>query len=126
MINKLTGEIITEEQNEMNKALATREVNALIDESLVDALERYSIAEKQIEMWKLTNRQKIMDIMKANGVSTIDTGDVSFTYVQPHRQSRLDATAIKVKEPEIYQKYLKETEVNESLRVKFKEFSNEK
>lgn len=126
MINKLTGEIITEEENEKNRQLATREVNALIDDSLIDALERFSIAEKQIEMWKLTNRQKIMDIMKANGVSTIDTGDVSFTYVSPHSQSRLDATAIKVKEPEIYEKYLKKTEVKESLRVNFKEFDNAK
>ena len=126
MINKLTGEIITEEQNEMNKALATREVNALIDESLVDALERYSIAEKQIEMWKLTNRQKIMEIMKAKGVGTIDTGYVTFTYVSPHSQTKLDVSVLKVKAPKTYKKYLKKTEVKESLRVNFKEFDNAK
>ena len=126
MINKLTGEILTEEEAEQNKALAKKEINALIDADLVDALERFSIAEKQIEMWKVTNRAKIVEIMKHNGVQTIDTGDVVFTYVSEHKQKQLDTTAIKEREPEIYEKYLKTSDIKESLRVKFKEFDNAK
>jgi regulator of replication initiation timing len=65
-------------------------------------------------------RAKIKEAMEANNVKKFENEFVSLTYVAPTTRKTFDSKKFQEVEPEIYNKYLKESKVSSSLRLKIK------
>lgn len=124
-VNKITGEIVDDDISKFTNEIANLEVNALITDDVLDMMERYSIAKAAYDSWIDAHDQQIMDIMKASGTKSIKTEYVTITYVAPTVRKSLDSKKLKEDCPDIYDKYLKESPVKESLRIKMKEVTND-
>lgn len=120
-INKITGEIVDDEENQFATDIAKVEINALISDEVYDIIEQYMIAKAQYDNWVAQHDQAIMDIMKSAGVKTIKTDYITLSYVSPSVRKTLDSKRLKEEHPDIYEEYLKESSVKESLRIKMRE-----
>lgn len=65
-------------------------------------------------------RESILEYMKANGVTKIDTERVTIGLKNASQRATLDTKALKAEHPEIADKYTKFTEIKESIIIKIK------
>lgn len=66
-------------------------------------------------------RQCVLEFMKAHHLKKwVMTEGTTFTYVLPSNRISLDGTRLKEEKPEIYNEYLKDTPVKESLKITIK------
>lgn len=121
VINTITGELVDEETNRFTNEIAKVEVNALLTDEVYDMIEQYMIAKATYDNWVAQHDEAIMNIMKSAGVKTLKTDYITLSYVSPSVRKTLDAKRLKEEHPDIYEEYLKETEVKESLRIKLRE-----
>lgn len=62
----------------------------------------------------------ILEYMKANGVTKIDTERVTIGIKKASQRATLDTKALKAEHPDIAEKYTKVTEIKESITIKIK------
>lgn len=120
-VNQITGEIVDDEIHDFSNEIAKVEVNALITDEVVEMMENYMIAKATYDNWVAAHDQQIMEIMKASGTKTIKTKYVTITYVSPTTRKSLDSKKLKEEHPDLYDEFLKESPVKESLRIKMRE-----
>jgi predicted phage-related endonuclease len=65
-------------------------------------------------------RTAIKEAMIKNNVKKFDSDNLTITLIAASTRKTLDTAAIKEQEPEVYEKYLKETPVAASVRIKVK------
>lgn len=117
-VNELTGELIEEQTDSINHDIAKVEVGALITDEVYEMFESFAIAQARIENWENANKKQIMEIMKRTLTKSIKTDYVEITYIPASKRKSVDVE--KLKSAGLYNDYLKESPVNESLRIKFK------
>lgn len=61
-----------------------------------------------------------LEAMKKNNLKTFETGKLKFTYVAPSVRKTVDTKKLQAEQPEVYNAYLKESTVKESLRIAVK------
>lgn len=66
-------------------------------------------------------RAAIKEAMEKNNVKKFESDNLTITYIAPGVRKGLDATKLKFEAPGIYDKYVKETPVAASIRIKIKE-----
>lgn len=86
-----------------------------IEEESIIAL---SLRKAEIEEEMETIKSQLMERMAADGKKSIDTGKVLITLKAASKQMRFDSKKLMADNEELYNKYLKETNVKESLTVK--------
>ncbi len=59
----------------------------------------------------------LYDTMGKEGVKTVDRGKLKITYVAPSTRVSVDSKKLQEKEPEIYKKYIKTTNVAGSIKI---------
>lgn len=84
------------------------------EESIIALSQRKAEIEEELE----TIKAQIMERMAADGKKSIDTGKVLITLKAASKQMRFDSKKLMADNEELYNKYLKETNVKESLTVK--------
>lgn len=63
-------------------------------------------------------KEKILKLMKANQCEKVEIdGKVLITYVAPTTKESLDTKKLKDENPELYEKYVRQSDVKESLRI---------
>jgi regulator of replication initiation timing len=68
-------------------------------------------------------KEKILNLMKANQCEKVEIdGKVLITYVAPTTKESLDTKKFKDEHPELYEKYVRQSDVKESLRITIKKF----
>ena len=72
---------------------------------------------EQLEQQQEQMKVEIMEAMKQNGIKSFDMGEIKLTYIAPTTRESLDNKTLKVELPEIYEKYKKETQVKEQLKI---------
>lgn len=79
-----------------------------------------ALNEAKIELDFLMDRVKkeLLEVMRDNGIKKFENEYFSATYVAPTTQKRVDTNALK--EQGLYESFLKEIEVKETLKVSFK------
>ena len=107
--------------NEGRQIKETQKALANIDRRTVAKLERTLKKIALLEQEIKPIREKIKNEMETRGITAVELGDVSVTYVAPGKRKSLDTAKFKAEKPEIYEKYLKETTVDSSIRIKIKE-----
>lgn len=66
-------------------------------------------------------KEKILNLMKANQCEKVEIdGKVLITYVAPTTKESLDTKKLKDENPELYEKYVRQSDVKESLRITIK------
>lgn len=62
-------------------------------------------------------KSEMIKKMKENGIKSFDLENVKITYITPTEREGIDSKLLKVELPEIYEKYKKETQVKEQLKI---------
>ncbi|MGM0238485.1 YqaJ viral recombinase family protein [Enterococcus sp. AZ103] len=73
---------------------------------------------KLLEEQQKAFRDELYKKMEEEDIKKIDTGDIIITRVLPTVRKSVDSTRLKTEEPSIYEKYLKESKVKGSIRIK--------
>ena len=88
-----------------------------------DAINTIVEIEKQIKDLKALQdsyKEKLLKEMEENNVLKVDTEELSISYVAPSTRETLDSKKVKEDLPDIYDLYVKFTDVKSSLRIKVK------
>ena len=88
-----------------------------------DAINTIVEIEKQIKDLKALQdsyRENLLKEMEENNVLKVDTEELSISYVAPSTRETLDSKKLKEDLPDIYDLYVKFTDVKSSLRIKVK------
>ena len=88
-----------------------------------DAINTIVEIEKQIKDLKALQdsyKEKLLREMEENNVLKVDTEELSISYVAPSTRETLDSKKLKEDLPDIYDLYVKFTDVKSSLRIKVK------
>lgn len=105
------GIVLNDEQERAVKAIAELE-------AAIVSLDT-QIKEKKAQQEAL--RGGIISLMRSHNVKKWEpTPNLAFTYIDPTTRTSIDSARLKKEQPEIYQAYLKESQVKESLRISIK------
>lgn len=88
-----------------------------------DAINTIVEIEKQIKDLKALQdsyKENLLKEMEEKNVLKIDTEELSISYVAPSTRDTLDSKKLKEDLPDIYDLYVKFTDVKSSLRIKVK------
>jgi len=69
-------------------------------------------------------RAAVKDAMEKNGVTKFENDVLKITYVAPSTRNTIDVAMLKAEEPDIAAKYMKQSTIKSSIRIKVKEVSN--
>lgn len=86
----------------------------------IQTLEDVLLQMKALELVIDEYRQKALEEMARRGILNIQIGKVKMTYVPGTIRQTFDSKAFKADEPELYEQYIKNTEVKPSLRITVK------
>lgn len=65
-------------------------------------------------------RDSLVAVMKDKGLTKFENDKISITYIPPTTAKTLDTALLKAEQPDLYTKYLKDTEKKEQVRIKLK------
>ena len=79
--------------------------------------------ERQIKMLETKRdglKKRILAEMEANGILSLETDDLHITYVAPTSRESFDSKAFRKDNPDLYDEYVKISQVSASIRMKVK------
>lgn len=97
---------------------------ANVDRRTVAKLERTLKKIALLEQEIKPIREKIKQEMEKRGITAVELGDVSVTYIGPGKRKSLDMDRFKAEKPDLYEKYTKESDVASQIRIKVNEKHN--
>jgi len=101
--------------------LPSVETSANVPAAVRDAEQEIIQLETQLKEIK-TKRDELqaglLHLMKESGAKKYETERMLITYVAPSRRKQLDASRLKSEQPDLFARYLTETETRESVRIK--------
>ena len=104
----------------MDNKLVKQLVGQVITKQDIKMLEKFEALEAQVKIRKKEIEAQLLDVFKENGIKTYDTPTLRITYVEPATQNRLDTKALKEQCPDVYQTFLRETLINDYIKIKVK------
>lgn len=109
-----SGQSLKDEKQEKETALQTIPQKELL--VFADIVKKIKMLEKQVE----ATEEAIKAEMEKRNILSLDIGDVSISYIAPHKSKKFDSTKFKAEHENLYVKYQKETSVKGSIRIKVK------
>lgn len=103
------------------RELATVQTNILTLESEISS--RVADFQSKLEAARQKDaelRAAMLEAMEAAGGQPYEDDHLRITYVKPSKRKGIDTTRLQLEHPDIYQKYLTETNVKASIRIKVK------
>jgi|GEM_PF-4351326 len=98
---------IFDEQGELTVAVSTQ-------------LAHYEVQIKAMEEHRKQYLEAIQQAMEANGVKKFENDIITITFIDPTSRVSLDSKLLKEQDFETYQKYVRESQVKASVRIKCK------
>lgn len=86
-------------------------------QKLQRTLEKIATLEKEIA----PIREQIKKEMEKRGITALEIGKISVTYIGPGKRKKFDTERFKAENGPLYDKYITETDVNSSIRIKVNE-----
>lgn len=102
--------ILSEEVNQTLQKVA--ELETLIQNTTNE------LKQKQSDMDTL--KEFLMQQMESNGVKKLDTETLTITYVEPYSKELFDSKKFKEEQPDLAVKYIKQSQVKQSIKIKLK------
>jgi hypothetical protein len=75
---------------------------------------------KEIELAQKEYKEKIQQAMEERGIKKFENEFITITYIEPTTRVSLDSKKLKEEEPDTYIKYVNQSEVKASVRIKVK------
>jgi hypothetical protein len=88
---------------------------------ILDDITKVALVIKKQEAKQDEFKEKILQVMEANGIKKWENEFISITYVAPTTRTSIDSTALKKKYPQIAEECSKNSDVKSSIRIKVKE-----
>ena len=85
------------------------------------ALADIESAKKSLEAQIKDYREKLKEAMVEQGVEKFENDYIRINYIAPTTRKSIDSKKLKAEKPEIFNKYLKESKIKDSVRIKLKE-----
>lgn len=93
---------------------------ALLSMDVATKIAEFERKVKEIKDAEEKLKEAIKAEMASKGVIKLETSDITITYVAPTTRETLDTKALKEELPDIYDTYVKLSDVKDSIRVKVK------
>lgn len=93
---------------------------AIVDEATCIKIAEYEKMMKDLKEKEEKIKQAILDEMEAKNVVKIENEFLTISYVASTERETLDTKKLREEEPEIYNNYIKFSEVKSSIRIKVK------
>lgn len=104
----------------MDEMIVFENGNAVIAK---DVLEQIAYIDTQIKFYDAEYKnlkEQLKEKMEEAGIVKIEMPDVDITYIGQTLRESLDSKALRAEEPEIYNKFIKKSDVKSSIRIKVK------
>ncbi len=102
---------------EKPKETSLQTVNKRAVQKLQRTLEKIATLEKEIA----PIREQIKQEMEKRGITALEIGKISVTYVGPGKRKKFDTERFKAENGPLYYRYITETDVKSSIRIKVNE-----
>lgn len=109
-----TEYLLMAEEQTITELYEAEKIIAYYEKSKADA-EKYA---KQI-------REKIVDVMKKQGITKFENDKISISYIPPTTRAVIDTARLLKDHPELEKQYEKTGKVKEQVRIKLKEITDE-
>ena len=105
----------------MNEKLIRMEGNnAMLTPSASVMLAEFERQAKEIKAKQDELKQRILEEMERNNILKIDTDELSITYIAPTSRETFDHKSFRKDNPDLYDEYVKISNVSASVRMKLK------
>lgn len=119
-IRALRGLIKSRKENTMDEMIVFENGNAVITKEVLDQIAVIDTQMKFYDTQYKILKEQLKEKMEEAGIVKIEMPDVDITYVGPTQRESLDSKALRAEEPEIYNKFIKKSDVKSSIRIKVK------
>lgn len=119
-IRALRGLIKSRKENTMDEMIVFENGNAVITKEVLDQISVIDTQMKFYDTQYKALKEQLKEKMEEAGIVKIEMPDVDITYVGPTQRESLDSKALRAEEPEIYNKFIKKSDVKSSIRIKVK------
>ena len=119
-IRELRGLIKSRKENTMDEMIVFENGNAVITKEVLDQIAVIDTQMKFYDTQYKALKEQLKEKMEEAGIVKIEMPDVDITYVGPTQRESLDSKALRAEEPEIYNKFIKKSDVKSCIRIKVK------
>lgn len=119
-IRALRGLIKSRKENTMDEMIVFENGNAVITKEVLDQIAVIDTQMKFYDTQYKALKEQLKEKMEEAGIVKIEMPDVDITYVGQTQRESLDSKALRAEEPEIYNKFIKKSDVKSSIRIKVK------
>ena len=119
-IRALRGLKKSRKENTMDEMIVFENGNAVITKEVLDQIAVIDTQMKFYDTQYKILKEQLKEKMEEAGIIKIEMPDVDITYVGPTQRESLDSKALRAEEPEIYNKFIKKSDVKSSIRIKVK------
>lgn len=112
-----------ERKGEIYKSSFLTSTEQELVEQAQDAIEALAIIEakrQEAEECLKEVQAQLIEVFEKHGVKKFENDIIRMTYTAPHTTRKIDTKALKAEQPEIAEKYTKESEVKASVRITLK------
>jgi regulator of replication initiation timing len=104
----------------MDKLIRIENDNAVLMPSASAMLAEFERQVKEIEAKQKELKKRILEEMEANGILSVETDELTITYIAPTSRESFDSKAFRKDNPDLYDDYVKISQVSASVRMKLK------
>lgn len=119
-IRALRGLKKSRKENTMDEMIVFENGNAVITKEVLDQIAVIDTQMKFYDTQYKALKEQLKEKMEEAGIVKIEMPDVDITYVGQTQRESLDSKALRAEEPEIYNKFIKKSDVKSSIRIKVK------
>lgn len=101
----------------MNELVEIRNNQITLHQEAVNKIKEFNKLKKEMEYQEKLLKQGLMEAMIELGIQNFATEGLSASIKSGYIRHAIDTTALKKEEPEIYEKYLKDTEVKATITL---------
>ena len=104
----------------MDNLIRFEQDTALLNPEVSKKLAEFERQVKAIEEQAKDLKKRILEEMEAKGIISIETDELSISYVASYPKESFDSKAFRKANPDLYDEYVKISKVSASVRLKVK------
>ncbi len=100
--------------------LIKKENGYVLDAETTTAIKNFEMQVKAIKAKEDELKQMILEEMEKKNIIKISTEDMTISYIAPSKRETFDSKRLKEENPDLYDLYVKLSDVKASIRIKVK------
>lgn len=101
----------------MSDLIKVENNEVIVAQELIDEITKTEMMAKEVKDRQDEMKSAILKAMEENGIKQIKNDMFTISYTEAHTSERFDSTAFKKDMPNLYEKFLKESNVKSSIRI---------